>query len=125
MRSLLNGIHFLCIFLLISCATAPGVVLTPDVMEYTYDGEFDPTVFFSWDVVEVSVYEDEYIYFDLRNPDQDADVKAARTINIPSQYDSESVILIAYWYFKGDVKYMFVLEEDRAHYAQVLPDWGI
>jgi len=94
-------------------------------MEYTYDGEFDPTVFFSWDVVEVSVYEDEYIYFDLRNPDQDADVKAARTINIPSQYDSESVILIAYWYFKGDVKYMFVLEEDRAHYAQVLPDWGI
>ena len=87
--------------------------------QYTYDGEFDPAVFFSWEVVKIVNCPSNHYHFFLKNPDTSSDVPLVETMNIKK--DNDNYTLIAYRYLKNGEKYVFGLDRTRAHYEQLLP----
>jgi len=118
--------------LFVGCSMVPAkpTVNTPnipgDIVEapmYAYDGEFDPVVLFSWDVVRKAVCTGGHVHYFLQNPDKDAKIKRAETINIPA--GDGKYKLIGYRYFKYGVEYIFYLNTSKGHYTQVRPEKGV
>jgi hypothetical protein len=106
------------LLLVVGCATAP-IATVVEVKEYTYDGEFDPVVFFSWKVFKKHRCDGGHTHFFLENPDINSDVPLVETMNIDRGGDVYT--LIAYRYLKGGEKYIFILDMSRAHFTQVVP----
>jgi len=96
----------------------PEITLKADPLgAYTYDGEFDPVVFFSWTVVRIVSSSSGHIHIFLKNPDQTTGVDMVETLNARSG-DAQMRIL-AYRYMKDGEWYIFSL--DGNHYKQVAP----
>jgi len=120
---------------IVGCATTSTVTPQPVVttndttrdtikaQTYTYDGDIDPVVFFSWNVVRNAVCTNGHMHYFLENPDQTADIKRVETMNVPS--GSGKYKLVAYRYFDRGVEHVFYLDEKNAHYKQVLPKKGV
>ena len=125
----LNLIMVLLVFGLISFSCA---ALQPKLIEqkeapklksvYTYDGEFDPMVFFDWQDA-ASWPHGNHIHILKINPNVDSDVPAVEIViveldNNPYGYHR----IMAYRYLKGEseIEYVFYLD-GKGHYEQIEP----
>lgn len=86
---------------------------------YTYDGEFDPMVFFSWDIILKEVCPRGHTHYFLQNPDKESDVTIVETMNIDK--GGGTMMLVAYRYVKNGERYIFSLDLEKGHYGRVLP----
>ncbi len=128
--------HFLvsiiAILLITSCATTSKVTTSnktlsdlPPVQhsEYTYDGLYDPIVFFDWEIVKSGMCENGHFHVVVMNPDKDADIPLVETMNISSGILDGGYRVVAYRYYHIIEKqwYIFGLNPD-SHYQQIQPE---
>lgn len=89
--------------------------------QYTYDGEFDPVVFFSWDYVDTKYCIEGHRHDLWNNPNKNSDVKSVEAIGEWS-VKQNNWILIRYGYIKNNIEYIFDLDKQKNHYRQIKPD---
>ncbi len=100
-------------------AFEPDAFELDEIQTYTYDGEFDPMVFYNWKVIRQSECPQGTTCFMVANPDKDSEVPFVELLMV--HHGDNEWTLIAYRYLKGDVKYGFILERYKSHYKQVRP----
>jgi len=117
----------LAVFFLFSCAAIQNkhtdqsnqIKLIPQESSYTYDGEFDPMVFFAWNIIRKGVCSNGHWHFYLKNPDEKSDVKFVETMNV--NIGGSTMRIVAYRYFKNNIEYIFMLDVNKGHYTQRAP----
>ena len=122
MKNLKYALIILIILTIAGCATAPIIKVVPSIPDYTYEGEFDPIVFFGWEIMQSWVSELGNYHNLIKNPDKDSDVIIVETMAI-MHYGR--LKMIGYRYWKGDVEYIFgVTPDNLTHFEQLLPATG-
>ena len=106
--------------IILGCAATQQVTETkPDNNnQYTWDGKYDPTMFFKWKMTDARQTESGHIMVRFEDPNSDM-VVGVLCYPIPPRY--EQVAISAYHYFEDGIEYMFVLNTEKKYYTQVLP----
>lgn len=114
----------LILLILMGCATQSHIKdfdVISKFQTYTYDGELDPVVFFSWEIVRVGVCDKGHHHFLMENIDKDSDIKMVELVTVLGEGQFK---LVVYRYFKYGIEHIFVLDNLINHYEQREPKRG-
>ena len=81
---------------------------------YTYDGEIDPAIFFTWDFYDY-VNHGEYEIYWFTNPDTEAEILGVEMMSADF-YGDGNMKLLGYRYFINGDEYHFILNVETNNY---------
>jgi len=103
----------------------------PIVVMGPHDGELDPHQFQYWGLVNFfrCPSGEEHFHLILKNPDVESEIKWVEAIVIPgglleTPMPEKAAVLIAYYYIRDGVEYVYSLRRSDKRYVQIKPELG-
>jgi len=95
-----------------------------EAVTYTYDGEFDPYIFPTWEFMDEWICQHGDYHFVAKNPNPDSNIHYVEVENTTNEYGN--YVIIGYWYtnVKSGIQYVFKYYEPKNRFIQVNPATG-